>query len=278
MNKILFLCLYLWVPIILTESKTNNNSPRGKDVIISNPNSPLDLLSEEPGDRDDRGGNGSSSHVAVTDEEFLRFFFSWTNGVHWNTKAEWLKPENEVLYCDWFGITCSDTVTDSNGLPRVTRIELPNNNLQGAVPLHLLIRTMTELQRLDLHGNDISFDKGNVQSMQLFGVQPDHRQMISKLQYLDLSYTHGAQSLGSFIFDINEENSSSSAGIIHMPQLTDLYLSHAHIIGTLPSILFSGGYIDNLERLVLDGNDISGPIPSNIGTLVKLRCKYHAIP
>ena len=67
----------------------------------------------------------------------------WTNNTGW---TEWLRPLHGQQGQPWFGVTCS------NG--RVTRLDLPTNNLSGTLPSSL--SALTNLTQLFLINNQLS--------------------------------------------------------------------------------------------------------------------------
>ena len=73
-----------------------------------------------------------------TDQEALTVLYRATNGPNWLRNSNWL---TDAPLEDWYGVS-----TDEDG--RVTKLELPGNELSGAVPLEL--GKLDRLQVLDL--------------------------------------------------------------------------------------------------------------------------------
>ena len=73
-----------------------------------------------------------------TDQEALTVLYRATNGPTWLRNSNWL---TDAPLKDWYGVS-----TDEEG--RVTKLELPGNELSGAVPLEL--GKLDRLQVLDL--------------------------------------------------------------------------------------------------------------------------------
>jgi len=71
-----------------------------------------------------------------------------TNGMAWKKSDLWLSSSHE---CKWAGISCYEYNFLYSGI--VERIRLSFNGLDGLLPRELSL--LTDLQELDLHGNDI---------------------------------------------------------------------------------------------------------------------------
>jgi len=78
----------------------------------------------------------ANPHVLLTE------LYTSTNGQNWENNQLWLSEES---YCNWFGIECRDGV--------IVKIELPHNNLRGA--LHGDLGQLTDLEVLNLNSNHI---------------------------------------------------------------------------------------------------------------------------
>ncbi len=70
-------------------------------------------------------GSGGKSHE--TDREALEALYHATDGPNWLRNSNWL---DDAPLEDWYGVS-----TDEDG--RVTRLELPGNELRGLIPAEL---------------------------------------------------------------------------------------------------------------------------------------------
>jgi Leucine-rich repeat (LRR) protein len=150
------------------------------------------------------------------------------DGPHWVKNDKWLstRPLSE-----WYGITVE------NG--RVTRIELPLNQLSG--PLPDAFESLGELQILRLDNNNIS------------GTLPESFTNLDQLKILSLSYN----ALGGYIFDI----------ISRLENLEILDLSHNTLTDSIPQSI---SVLSNLVLLNLSFNQLHNNIPQEIGNLFRL--------
>ncbi len=163
------------------------------------------------------------------DRSALVALYEATNGDNWTNDTNWLsdRPLNE-----WFGVT-----TDANG--RVTRLQLANNDLSGALPAEL--GDLTNLQWLGFSVNDLS------ESL------PSSLGNLTQLRVL--------------VLDANAFSGTIPSSLGNLTQLQELYLGNNDFSGTIPSSL---GNLTNLIYLYLDGNAFSGTIPSSLGNLAQL--------
>ncbi len=72
----------------------------------------------------------------------LAALYTATSGTNWINKSNWLTSELST----WFGVTVAEG--------RVTQIELPENNLRGAVPEAL--KNLTGIEVINLAGNELT--------------------------------------------------------------------------------------------------------------------------
>ncbi len=159
----------------------------------------------------------------------LLALFASTDGWNWADTTGWRQTDT---LCAWRGVTCQ--------AGHVTRLELPDNNLNG--PLPAALGQLTALQALDLSGND------------LVGSLPPELGQLTALQALNLAYSGLSGSLPS-----------------EMGQLTALQtlnLSHNQFSEALPSEL---GQLTALQTLNLNHNQFSGPLPAELGQLAALQ-------
>ncbi len=90
-------------------------------------------------------GNGVGASVATQDSLALLALYNATGGSEWNDKEGWNEGRGGPPVRDWSGISVTGN--------RVTKLELPNNNLTGTIPADL--GDLTELRLLRLEKNQL---------------------------------------------------------------------------------------------------------------------------
>ncbi|MDE2890835.1 MAG: leucine-rich repeat domain-containing protein [Gemmatimonadota bacterium] len=155
--------------------------------------------------------------------------YNGTDGLNWTNATNWASP---APLGDWHGVT-----TDARG--RVTRLDLYENNLSGAIPRQLA--QLTHLKYLDLGDSQIT------------GVIPPELGQLTRLTYLNL--------FG------NEFNGGIPPELGQLTNLTSLTLAACGLTGKIPPEL---GRLTNLEMVRLDGNSLAGNIPLSLGQLTNL--------
>ena len=75
------------------------------------------------------------------DRTALTNIFNATGGLEWTDNTNWLDPDVST----WFGVTVENN--------RVTRLELPNNNLQNGMPTDL--RDIGQIEVISLENNEL---------------------------------------------------------------------------------------------------------------------------
>ncbi len=133
-------------------------------VQVTNPNAPALTLQSS-----DIAVMGVSESLNQSDSLALVALFNATDGFNWDNKDNWLAGP----VSDWSGITVASN--------RVTGISLPDNNLEGGVPVE--INDMAELAVVDLSGNDLHTVpamnlSGTVTSLNLSGNLLDFNSLI----------------------------------------------------------------------------------------------------
>lgn len=151
-------------------------------------------------------------------------FYQETNGNNWTIKTGWQDGAdgNDCDVCQWFGVVC-------NSAGRVTGLNLPNNNLSGAIGSSVL--NIPWLDRLNLYNNNFS---GNL---------PISPTQVNLLNYLDLGG--------------NDFSGSIPAQYGNFSNIRSLYLDNNQLSGTLPVFLS----LLPVTTLWLNHNDFSGCIP-----------------
>jgi len=236
--------------------------------------------------------------IRTSEQQVLEALFTAAGGNDWANDDNWMvvtaadgaagNASNGV--CSWYGITCT-----SEGF--VEKVELSDNNLRGAVPLHGLIR-MPHLKVLKLDGNSLMFRS----SSQLSSEDPSENTttatasinpavwegrifnelymesmegdtaaasgggggtVTSSLQYIDLSES---DALGGTFSNLMEITSTFSSQFIYFPRLSDLYLSGCRLHGDFPNMAQLATFGSTLERCSLDDNGLTGTISTDFGT------------
>ena len=216
--------------------------------------------------------------------------YDHTDGPEWNNRANWLsdRPLRE-----WHGVTFDDR-------NRLVALELPDNNLNGSLPVLLL--ALTDLKRLDLSGNpglsgplhgsflDFDLDVLNLDDTMLcvpggsafrawFDGIGDSRAAFcmetpADLQALTALYNAtggpGWSNSKNWLSDkpVSEWHGigTNSAG-----RVVALNLRENNLTGSLPAEI---GDLEYLETLHLYDNEIPGPIPPELGQLRRLRILF----
>ena len=209
--------------------------------------------------------NTNASFNAQVERDILVALYQNTAGENWTRNDYWNSPE--VHYCDWQGISCISPGTSSRRLDAqlersVEQIDLADNNLQGSVPLSLLL-LLPKIRSLLLNGNNVDYTKIAQQENDTLGRVLDITNVTveSNVQTLDLSHTS--------ITDLNRVfTTGNGKTIIHTPFLTDFFASQGHIRGPFPSFLMESTL---LQRLQLDHNFLTGNLPRTLGNLQNLK-------
>jgi Leucine-rich repeat (LRR) protein len=215
------------------------------------------------------------AQVIEQDSLALVALYNSTDGVNWTDKSNWLTGH----VSSWYGIT-----TDAG---RVTKIELQNNNLEGAIVPEL--GNLTSLTSLYLHNNklngSIPYQLGNLlyltrlylSNNQLTGSIPPELGNLTNLTIIVIS---GNQLNGSIPFQLgdmanlqmlffndNQLNGSIPPELGNLSNLSDLYFSNNQLTGSIPTQL---GDLENLCQLRLNNNQLDGSIPPELSDLAQL--------
>ncbi|MEM7129112.1 MAG: hypothetical protein AAF702_22460 [Chloroflexota bacterium] len=163
--------------------------------------------------------------------------YNSTNGPNWLDKTGWLETSTP---CSWFGITCIGNT--------VTKLELPDNRLQGAIPSQL--GQLSGLSSLVLYNNQ--------------SVEENRNQLTGNLPK-ELGNLHN---LTRILLSGNKLSGTIPPELGNLESLQSLQLqNNLTISGTIPSQL---GNLSNLQSLYLHNNQLHGPIPSELGDLANL--------
>ena len=165
------------------------------------------------------------------DLDALIAFFNATNGSEWFNSEGWMSDDP---VCGWYGVSCG--WLGQNG---VVAIELPQNNLSGALPPE--IGNFEILQFLDLNTNHLE------------GPVPKE--------------LGGLQNLGELMLNENQLSGPIPAELASATALQQIWLHQNRLSGSIPPEL---GDMCCLWELFLSDNDLSGTIPSALGNLSNL--------
>lgn len=163
----------------------------------------------------------------------------------------WLDPDP----CKWNHVGCSDK--------RVIRIQIGHQNIQGTLPPE--ISKLTELERLELQGNNIS---GPLPSLS----------GLSSLQVLLLSENQFSSIPADFFTDMSSLLSVDldknpfvgweiPESLRNASSLRNVSANSANVIGRIPSFL-SADEFPGLVNLHLAGNNLEGDLPSSFSGLL----------
>ena len=148
-------------------------------------------------------------------------------------------------------------------IQNTTELDLPNNQLTGAIPPE--IGNLTNLESLILFNNQLTgsipSEIGNLTNLeslilynnQLTGEIPSEIGNLTNLSHLS--------------FNDNQLTGSIPSEIGNMTNLKWLVLGENQLTGEIPSEI---GNLTNLEWLYLGSNQLTGSIPSEIGNLTNL--------
>ena len=202
-----------------------------------------------------------ASAALIRDRAALIALFEATDGPRWTDNTNWLHPPADVItfteeeLSAWFGVSVSDG--------RVVGLELPRNNLRGALPEAL--GDLSGLEQLRLYGNtldgSIPRELGQLNSLRglllhdnaLVGAIPVELGNLVNLKQLHL---HN-----------NDLNGGIPEALAALSALKQLWLYGNSLEGVIPSEL---GQLDSLRGLLLQGNALVGAIPPQLGDLEHL--------
>eukprot|EP00526_Cylindrotheca_closterium_P012388 CAMPEP_0113642816 /NCGR_PEP_ID=MMETSP0017_2-20120614/22496_1 /TAXON_ID=2856 /ORGANISM="Cylindrotheca closterium" /LENGTH=473 /DNA_ID=CAMNT_0000554265 /DNA_START=22 /DNA_END=1443 /DNA_ORIENTATION=- /assembly_acc=CAM_ASM_000147 len=203
----------------------------------------------------------------------------------WYVARRWL---TKASYCEWHGIVC-----DAQG--RVEALEMDRNFLTGVLPIELRILEDT-LYSIDVADNGISMSEEdfdvflNLVNLEEFfgdnnyleyseGLPPQMASLVN-LEQLTMSYNllGGELSADSVIpamgqlthieMEANYFSGSIPDYIGEMEDLVYFYMRRNNFNGDLSFL--EGGAMTTLFAMWLDGNDLTGTIPAQVGSLQNL--------
>lgn len=227
--------------------------------------------------------------TASTDRDALVEMYEATNGSNWTNNENWLSDEPLGA---WHGVSIDD------GSGRVVGLLLEENGLSGRIPASL--GNLTALVSLDLSGNTLSgvipASLGNLTVLalldlsdnRLFGRIPEVLFTLANLETLNLSgnlFNTSASTDRDALVALYEATDGPSwtyngnwlsdaplgnwRGVTTDDEgrVTGLHLGTNELSGPIPAEL---GQLTNLESLALHFNGLTGSIPTELGELTNL--------
>ena len=163
------------------------------------------------------------TEVRLPDRVALAALYRGTGGPNWTYQGRWLSHEP---IGKWYGVT-------TDGIGRVTALDLYQNHLTGAIPPELA--GLPSLKQLHLTGNGLS------------GEIPGELGGLTQLEQLVASSNRLSGEIPPELGDLGN--------------LTRLHLSDNQLTGGIPPEL---GRLPNLQFLRLQGNRLTGCIPAGL--------------
>ena len=212
-----------------------------------------------------------------SDRDVLVTLYCNTGGASWANKTNWLSSNSLNT---WYNVTATGTT--------VTRINLNNNMLTGAIPTEL--GELGSLTRLSLSnsnfaGTTIPSELGELSSLKdlrlassrLTGTIPPK---LGELGSLTGLFLHANDLTGTILTELGNLSSlqylqlqdNDLTGTIlpelgELGSLISLVLDTNKLTGTIPSEL---GELSSLQYLSLHNNDLTGTVSSELGNLANL--------
>jgi len=239
----------------------------------------------------------SMEHTEKLQRFFLAVFFYSTNkvpSVHVEDPGAWKVADNwmsNAHSCDWMGVECNEDKV-------ITSMFLERNRLSGKIPVDIAI-IANNIEKLDFTDNIMHMREGDFDAFAslknlntllmddnyLFhdeGLPPQFGAM-TNLEKIRLSYNlfegdlddHETPILGAMtkLTHLEMESNYFTGGfpnaIATMDQLTYCYLRRNNMSFNFDFIK-SGQFKDNMFAMWLDGNAITGTIPTEIGLMTGL--------
>ena len=213
--------------------------------------------------------------------------YNRTDGQAWNNRLNWLSDRSPG---EWHGVT-----VDARN--RLIALELPDNNLNGSLPV--LLSALTDLKRLDLSGNpglsgplhrsflDFDLDVLDLDDTSLcVPGDSEFRAWLDGIGDSRAAFCTGQprdfQALAAFYNATGGPGWSNSTNWLSNEPLSEwhgistdaagrvveLFLFENNLTGSIPPEI---GLLDRLLTLQLYGNRLSGSIPPEIGRLHRLK-------
>jgi len=178
--------------------------------------------------------DGIANQSQLIQRYALATFYYSTGGDSWVSNQSWLSSANECL---WFTAEKKDPVC--NGSAQYVELDLLKNNLDGTIPLEVLL--LQGLHTIELIENKITSSL------------PSQLAQLTALENLELHY--------------NDITGSIPSDFGQMSVLQRLSLFDNNLISTIPTEI---GFLQELELLDLGSNNLVGNIPTTIGRMSSL--------
>lgn len=219
-----------------------------------------------------------------------------TVGSGWRQNANWLTLRP---IAQWVGVSTATSSADSLIRGRVIGLSLPQNNLQGSLPVAL--QFLTVLRTLNLSGNALTgtfpqylatfrrLEELNFAGLRLSGTLSDSLGNLANLRVLNISANvlsgriprrlENCANLQELNLASNALSDSLPAFLGNLPNLQILRLNNNQLVGTIPTTFGNPTRTNvtvltstpNLREFDVSGNRLTGTIPDNFRTLRTLR-------
>ena len=174
-----------------------------------------------------------------------------TNGTYWIYTWDLTQPMDT-----WYGVTL-------NEYGRVTKLYIPENELNGVIPPEL--GNLDQLEELHLQYNNLSSNLpdeiGNLTNLKLFNVTGNALSDLIPTSFVNLN------KLTVLSFSENQFEGNVLDIIINFRYLEFLYVSHNQFTGSIPQYI---GGLNQLKEMSLYDNQFSGYLPPELADLQQL--------
>ena len=163
--------------------------------------------------------------------------------------------------CSWYGITCSGSDSDEEG---VIQINLEDNSMtsDNMAEVSELFWDLPNLQVLNIRGNKLPLNFDSISHAKNLELLQASATGINSVVGIS-----AATKLKELHLTENNLKGAFPTEILQLP-LEKLYISFNEITGPLPNEI--GTSLPNLKELFAYTNDMTGTIPTQLGSLVKL--------
>jgi Leucine-rich repeat (LRR) protein len=188
--------------------------------------------------------------------EILDELFQATGGRYWNaTQTNWMKPG--VPICQREGVICGGTTDPNMG---VTELRLSNFGLRGMIPTS--IYELPKLRRLALSWNPVELN--------FTGIGAAKGLEVLQLSGTKVDSVAGIEGASEILYEVHLAQAGLEgtfpSELLQARTIRSLFMSDNRITGPIPTEI---SQLD-LDLLKLDGNELTGSIPSSLGTLSRI--------
>lgn len=188
--------------------------------------------------------------------EILDELFQATGGRYWNaTNTNWMKPG--VPICQREGVICAGTEDPNMG---VTELRLSHYGLRGVIPSS--IYELPKLRRLALSWNPVELNFtgiGNAKGLEVL-----------QLSGTKVDSLAGIEGASEILYEVHLAQAGLEgtfpSELLQAKTIRSLFMSDNRITGLIPTAI---SQLD-LELLKLDGNELTGPLPKEIGQISRM--------